>query len=133
MEEKKYFMWYDSEGEHDYQRGGPCYGPHYAVDEELIGKKLFHSLEDLLKTKATFSESIKKRLINSKVGTKIKVHYLHRSGNLMLRRVSEEELKIISRLEEIYNKERELNSEINKLELESEVIRKKLGFQTHED
>lgn len=112
-------MWYDSEDEHDYQRGCPCYGHHYTVDVELII------------TKVTFSESTKKRLINEKVGTKIKVHYLHRSGNLMLRRISEEELKIISRLEEIHEKENKLNSEINKLELE--VIRKKLGFQTCEE
>lgn len=125
MEEQKYFMWYDSD---DY-RGGPCYGPHYAVDEKLIGKKLFHSLDDLLKTKSTFSESTKKRLISAKPGTKIKAHYLHSSGDLMVKRISEKEVNLLLQLEKSYDNIQELKIELNKIELKAEDIIKKLGFK----
>ncbi len=113
MEEKKYFMWYDS-------GRGITYGPHHFHDENLIGKKLYHSLEDLLKT--TISDSIKKRLISAKPGTKIKVHYLHRGGDLMLKRIDESQVAIIDQLENNYTQQREINQRYRKLEQEAEEI-----------
>lgn len=125
MEEQKYFMWYDND---DY-RGGPFFGPHYTGDVELIGKKLFHSLDDLLKTKATFSESTKKRLMSAKPGTKIKAHYLHSSGDLMVKRISEKEVNLLLQLEKSYDNMQELEKELNKIKLKAEDIIKKLGFK----
>jgi len=82
MEETKYFMWYDS-GDNK-----PWYGPHYYSDVDIIGKKLYHTLDELLKT--SISDSIKKKLKGAKLGTKIKIHYLHSSGNLMVKRIDED-------------------------------------------
>lgn len=113
MEEKKYFMWYDS-------GRGITYGPHYSGDEQLIGKKLYHSLEDLLRT--TISESVKKRLISAKPGTKIKVHYLHRGGDLMLKRIDGSQTAILDHLECNHKEQIELNQRVNKLESEAEQI-----------
>jgi len=98
--EKKYFMWYDS----DTTRGGqhPIYGPHYYFDEQIIGKAYYHSLDDLMKT--SISDSIKKRLRGAKIGTKIKVHYLHSNGNLMLMCISEKQIELLKTLD-VNNKE----------------------------
>lgn len=88
------FMWYDS------GRNGPCYGPHYSGDERLIGKRLYHSLDDLLKI--NLSDSIKKRLKSAKIDTKIKIHYLHSNGDLMVKRITEAEARLLNNLS-VYN------------------------------
>lgn len=92
--ELKLFMWYDSSD------NKPWAGPHYYGDENLIGKKLYHTLDDLLKT--SISDSIKKRLSGAKIGTRIKIHYLHSSGDLMVKRITEEQAKSLDELWSLY-------------------------------
>jgi hypothetical protein len=105
---EKYFMWFDSS---DHM---PYYGPHYFGDEYFIKKKLYHSLSDL--KKISISNSIKKRLAGARIGTEIKIHYLHSSGDLYLRRISESETKILDKVHEYNIKHQKLNNEILKLE-----------------
>ena len=101
--EKKYFMWYDS-------GRGPTYGPHYYGDSEKIGKSLYHSIDDLLKIDV--SESLKKRLVSAKPGTKIKVHYLHSAGNLMLKCLSPEEVERVMSLKILHDKVEKISKEM---------------------
>jgi len=73
---KKYFMWIatDAYGEE------PMKAPYYASDVEKIGKKFYHSLNDILKM--DISDSTKARLRNAAVGGRIKIHDLHANGDL---------------------------------------------------
>jgi hypothetical protein len=118
MEEKKFFMWYDSG--HD----APCYGPHYYYDEQLIGKKLYHSLEDMLKM--SISEALKKRLNGAKIGTKIKMHYLHSNGNLMVKRIDEKEVKQLDELDKMNDEWTKIIKKQYLLEKEREKVIAKL-------
>lgn len=88
--EEKYFMWFDSGRNQVYR------GPHMWFDSQKIGNKYYHSLEDLLKM--DISDSIKKRLTGAKIGTVVKIQYLHSSGDLKVRRINEDELKILDEL-----------------------------------
>lgn len=118
--EDKFFMWYDS----DDHKMGPCYGPHYYGDQAKIGKKLYHNLEELLKM--NIPDSLKKRLQGAKVGTKIKIHYLHSCGNLMVRRISTEEVSELNMLEKLNKQISDMQKEIFKLEEERNLIKTKL-------
>jgi len=108
MEEVKYFMWFDS------YNNEPCYGPHYYCDVDKIGKKYYHTLEDLLKTR--ISESLKKKLSGAKIGTKIKIHYLHLNGNLMVKRIDENQVKILDTLTKSTKEWSKVNEKLNEIE-----------------
>ena len=115
----KIFMWYDSDDRH-----GPCYGPHYYVDTEAIGKRLYHNLDELLKT--SISDSIKKRLSNAKPGTKIKVHRLHSNGDMMLKRLSPEEVESVKYLEDLMEQHSEVSQKLYALEKSIDKMKSKL-------
>jgi hypothetical protein len=108
MEEVKYFMWYDN------YNNEPCHGPHYYCDVNKIGKKYYHTLDELLKT--SISDSIKKRLIGAKIGTKIKIHYLHSNGDLMVKRVDENQMKILDTLTKSTKEWSKINEKLNQIE-----------------
>jgi hypothetical protein len=102
--ETKYFAWYDD------SNNTPYYGPHMRADEQIIGKKLYHTLDDLLKM--DISESIKKRLKGAKIGSKIKIHYLHSNGDLMVKRINPEDVLILEQINFINHHNREMEKEI---------------------
>lgn len=116
MEEVRYFMWYDT----DYRSRGADYGPHYYGDEKKIGKRLYHTLDDLLET--SLSDSVKKRLKGAKIGTKIKAHYLHSSGDLMLKRIDPEVTKILDKIMKLDKESSKLRTEVGKKEYEVEQL-----------
>lgn len=118
--EEKYFMWYDS----DRRYGGPTYGPHYYGDYKLIGQKLYHPLSDLLKI--SLSDALKKRLTNAKVGTCIKIHYLHSCGNLMVKRIDESEIEHLNIIEYNYKEINLLDDKISELKKENIKLFSKL-------
>ncbi len=93
--EEKYFMWHDTG-----YPGRFCFGPHYWGHEQEIGKKLYHSLSDLLKGDY-LPESIKKRLKGAKEGTKIKVHRLHSNGDLYLICVNKEKTILLDKIDQL--------------------------------
>jgi hypothetical protein len=111
-EETKYFMWYDS------TRGGTLtYGPHYSGS---IKKSSYHSLEYLLKTR--LSEPVKKRVKGAKIGTIIKAHYLHFSGDMMLKRISLEEKDILDKMLEMDSELEKLNDKIREIKKEYDSL-----------
>ena len=118
MEEVKYFMWYDS-GHNE-----PFRGPHYYCDVDIIGKKYYHTLNELLKT--SISDSIKKKLTGAKLGTKIKIHYLHLNGNLMVKRIDENQVKILDNLNKSTKEWSTVNEKLNQIEIEREKLINKL-------
>ncbi len=123
MEKDKYFMWYDS----DDRRQHPTYGPHYSSDIKIVGgAKCYHSLEQMLQM--NISDSLKKRLINCKIGTKIKIHYLHSEGDLMVKCISSKEVVILDEYMENNNKIKSLEEQVRKIESEQIILIKKLGF-----
>ena len=103
--EEKFFAWYDSGSE------GPMYGPYFHFEN----KKLYHSLTDLLQMES-ISVNVKKRLSNAKIGTKIKVQYLHSAGDLMLKRIDENEIKILNQIDAYYGNLEPLKLEVRELE-----------------
>lgn len=115
--ESKYFMWYDSG-----RPSHPIYGPHYHVDTELIGRAYYHSLEDLLKMR--ISESLKKKLNSAKIGTRILVHYLHSNGDLMLKRINENQLDSLNKMIALNQEIDLLEEKIKKLENEKDKFLK---------
>jgi len=118
MKEKKLFMWYDSGNNEPYA------GPHYYNDEKLIGKNLYYCLDDMLKM--NISDYLKKRLKGAKIGTQIKIHYLHSSGDLMVKRITEEQAKFLDELWLLYGEISEHKSVIRTLESRCNVLKKKI-------
>ena len=102
----------------------PTYGPHYWDDEQLIGKNMYHSLEDLMKT--NLSDSIKNRLNKAKNGTLIKVMKYGTRDDLMLKCISDDEIIYLNKIMDIDNKLMLLNQEIIELEKEREKLNTKL-------
>ena len=112
---EKYFILYDS------ARMAPYYGPHYVIDVEAGGgKKLYHSLEELLKM--SFSDALKQRLASARLGTAIKVHYLHSNGNLMLKRIDAEDTQKLDKLAVLMNEVQELVDKIEEKKKEQKLL-----------
>jgi hypothetical protein len=107
-EETKIFVWYDSSC---YE---PIYGPHMYGDVKTIGKKLCHTLDDLLKM--DISESLKKRLTGAKIGSNIKIHYLHSNGNLMVKRINPEYATTLNDIDRINKENIEMEIKISENE-----------------
>jgi len=118
----KYFMWYDS-------GRGPCYGPHGYGDVNAIGKSVYHDLDTLLKM-PTLSDSLRKRLVGARVGTSIKVHYLHSSGDLMLKCIGPDEVNLLNALMGLHKEIIPLRKQLTEKENSCEQIWKKLGFNS---
>lgn len=116
--EEKYFMWYDS----DRYRGFKLeYGPYFSYDVELVGgKALYHSVDSLLNT--SLSDSIKKRLKGARIGTKIKAHYLHSCGDMMLKCITPEQAKQLDIVDYNIKKISELRKQMYELEKKNEEI-----------
>jgi hypothetical protein len=121
MEEKRVFMWYDN-GDNK-----PFYGPWMYGDSDLIGKKLYHPLDELLKM--NISDSIKKKLKSARMGTKIKIHYLHSSGDLMVKRIDEEQIKILDQLNDSTAKYSILNKQMNEIDEKRKKLIEKLKIK----
>lgn len=66
-------------------------GPHYVHDIKKIGKKLTHTLDELLKMDV--SDSIKKKLLKAKPGSSVLIHNLHANGDLYVQRLSDDKIK----------------------------------------
>ena len=81
-------MWYDSA-----HKDWPIVGPFFYEDRKIIEPRCYHSLDELLKI--GISNSLKKRLSSAKTGTRIKMHYLHSCGDMMVKRISDEQLKAL--------------------------------------
>jgi len=119
MEEEKLFMWYDSGGR-DHRYPYPILGPYMSYDNKLIGEKYYHTLEDLLKI--YLSDSIKKKLMSAKIGTKIKIMRLHSSGDLMVMRIDDTQREYLDKLAKVINEKMELNKKVWILEKDVENI-----------
>lgn len=65
--------------------------------------------------KINISESIKKRLIGAKEGTKIKIHYFHSSGDLMVKCINDKHLEKLNQCIEINTLITKFESDINQL------------------
>ena len=120
MSDEKYFMWHDSGHPETFH-----FGPHYYGHEQAIGKKLYHSLSELL-IGDYLPDGIKKRLKGAKVGTKIKIHYLHSNGDLFLiciNRDQADNLDMVDKLllessyhrSQMYQKDKEIEKILNKI------------------
>ncbi len=120
----KYFVWYDSS-----RPGRPCTGPFYFDEVEKIGKKICHSLDDMLKM--NLSDSMRRKLEGAKLGTSIKMHRLHSTGDMMVRCVDESKLPAVddysftaSELRSIEEKEKKLKRELELLGSKIFLIKK---------
>lgn len=82
MQTVKHFRWYDS-----WKPEQPRLGPYHTFHADLIGRKVLHTQDELLKL--DLSDTIKKRIKSAKENTSIRIHYLHNCGDLYIQRVSE--------------------------------------------
>jgi len=124
--ENKFFVWYDSDT--GYGRGGIMYGPHDYQDNKNFERRLYHQLEELLEMNG-ISDSIKKRLSGAKIGTILKVQYLHSSGNLMLKRIDESEVKILDEVTKCNEQIDILNKRSWELHNQKEALANKIGLK----
>ena len=76
-------------------------GPHYVNDQKKIGRKITHTLEELLKMDV--EDSIKKKLKNAKPGHSVFINNLYASGDLYVKRLREEEIEAVKKFREINN------------------------------
>ena len=76
-------------------------GPHYVSDIKKIGKKLTHTLEELLKMDV--SDSIKKKLLKAKPGSSVFIHNLHANGDLYVQRLSDDKIKKVEEFRKTNN------------------------------
>lgn len=106
--EESIFMWYDSSDNR------PVYGPYYYSDVEKIEKKLYHRLGELLLM--NISDTLKKRLNGARIGTSIKIHYWHSNGDMMVKRITREQVDLLDKLTD-------LNAELSKIALETKVLK----------
>jgi len=123
IEDTKFFVWYDSDRRHD----EPMYGPYMIYDEKLIESKYYHSLDDLLKI--NISDSLKKRLISAKVGTSIKISYLHSAGNLMVKCISKEDVLKLNNLIDLDNEYYKIENELSEINKKRKIIIKELNIK----
>lgn len=107
----KYFIW--MEVQNGVIKNSSPFSTFYTHWRNLIGSKSINSLEDLLKM--PLSETIKKRLISSKPNTWIKVHYLHSTGYVYLKCLSDDDYAIYERIIKLENDRTEVNEEIQRL------------------
>jgi hypothetical protein len=114
--EKKYFMWYDSQNEDH-----PIIGPYFYADTQAVTSNYYHELEDMLRM-PTISESLKRRLKSARTGTRIKIHYLHSRGNMMVKCVTEKDIPQLDEISRIDTEITDLKSRINKLSSRREEI-----------
>ena len=116
--EEKLFVWYDS-GDHRM-----IYDPHMLYDQKLIGKSFYHSLTDLLKM--NISDSIKKRLSSSKIGTSVKISYYHSQGDIMVKRIDPTELGNVMKLHENIQEVEIYRKRVSDLDIENRKLMSKL-------
>jgi hypothetical protein len=122
--EDKLFIWYDSDSSRN--RDTELYlGPHYDGDCNVVGgKNTYHRLSDLLKMRV--SDNLKLRFTRAKIGTNIKVHYLHSSGNLMVKCVSEDKLDLLNEVKDIDAEKAILSAKLRALENKRNELTKKI-------
>lgn len=118
----KTFIWWFKDN--CYGENLVTYGPHFYGDEQLIGKNISHTLEELLKI--GLSDSIKARLNSAKKGTCIKVMKYSTRGDLMLKCISEDEIDYVKQLKEADDKLILLQEEMRQLEKERKKLNTKL-------
>lgn len=118
-------MWFDSGDFNTYHPDPkPYYGPHYYGDEQKIGKKTYHTLDELLKI--GLSNSVRKRLKGAKIGSEIKAHRLHANGDLMLVRITEDQKVLLDEYMEVVGEIVKLGKKMNKLNKETTLICEKI-------
>ena len=123
MENKKiFFMWYDS-----YTKYQPWPGPWFVVDIDKIGKRVYHTLEELLEL--NISSSIKKKLKSAKIGTSIRMHYLHSCGDMMVKRIDEYQVEALNEIIEIDKKIESVQKIKNSLEEERKKVLRKVNIK----
>jgi hypothetical protein len=112
-------MWYDSSSisyEYSKRKGKPkpYMGPwnYYWVEDGLIERAYYHTLDELLKL--PFNKTLLKRLSGAKEGTVLKVRYLHRGGDLMLVRLTSDEIEAVLEFESLKDSLVETKEEIKK-------------------
>lgn len=106
---KNYFV-YDSSRK-------TCFrGFHYQswTDKIEDHKKGYYSEDDVEKVKNDIGESLYKRISGLRIGTCLKLHYLHSIGDLMIRRLSDDEVNLICEKENIEQELKLVKEEIKK-------------------
>ena len=126
-EETAYFRYFDS-----YRKYVNRKGPYSLHHQEQIGShKFFHTKEELLQ--CDFSDTIKKRINSAKIGTKIKLHYLHNAGDLCIERVPLELIEKYQKLDELNLEMQKINEEIREatetLQNKKKIITKQIREQ----
>ena len=119
----KIFMWYTTGA----YSADLCYGPYYQSDIEKIGRKSYHTLNELLKL--DLEDSVRKKLLKARPGSRI--HFLDycSTGSMMLKCITKEKLKSFKKLETLYKTISEKESELKKLEKEYKKETKSLITQ----
>lgn len=107
----KVFSWLEVGLRAGFRPGSQMQGPYYDNWQQAIGeKRYYHTLEELLKM--PLAESLKKRLISAKEGTKIKLHHLHSCGDVAIRRLKADELAELRAMAIACQRLTEVNEEI---------------------
>jgi hypothetical protein len=88
---------------------------YYQYDHIKLGdpKKYWFTEEEV--GAFTINENLKKKILNSKVGTKIKIKYLHSCGDLYIKRMDDSYLDLVKNQQEILEEKGEINKKIRRI------------------
>ena len=116
MEEEKYFMFYEKSFD-SYVRTVPIYNPFYNMSCSM-----YFILSDFLKYRKNLSVSLEKKIINAKIGTKIKIQKLGSGSDLMIMRIDKNQKDT---LDDIMNMHKEINILENNISELKKIIEEK--------
>lgn len=95
-------------------------GPHYFSDIDKIGRKLTHTLDELLLMDV--SDSIKNKLSKAEPGSSVLIHNLHANGDLYVKRLRDEQLETVEILKKVKDDLTAAIDKVNKIEAEKKKL-----------
>lgn len=99
-------------------------GPHFFSDQLKIGRKISHTLEELLKMDV--DENTKKKLKRAKPGTSVFINNIHANGDLFVKRLSTDKIETLAEFKKAHRKTSRAFSKLQELKFEQDKLSKKL-------
>lgn len=88
--------------------------PHYNTQRELLGVKVIYTREDIEKLagRGNLSATMSKRLLALREGNSLRLHYLHSCGDMMIKRLTAEEINLIETHQRVLQEQQQIRQAI---------------------